>query len=243
MTTDYRHRLYDSYLSSLAGRTPRVAAQRIESVRPSLGRVIARHFPPDRAARIIDLGCGSGLLLHLAKEAGYTRLEGIDVSPEQVSAAHALGLPWVREGDVLESLRQAPDATYDATVSFDVLEHYTKDELLPIVDEVRRVLKPGGRWIIHVPNAQSPFGMSIRYGDFTHEQAFTPNSLTQVLSASGFASVECFEDTPVPHGLKSAGRWVVWKGVKGVLRLWHAAETGEYGPMIVSRNMLAVAVT
>jgi SAM-dependent methyltransferase len=134
------------------------------------------------------------------------------------------------------------DASVDVVIAFDVIEHFTRDELLPFVDNVRRVLKPGGRWIIHVPNGESPFGGRMRYWDMTHELAFTRTSLAQLLLASGFAEVRCFEDEPVVHGAKSAVRWLLWKGFRGLLRLYIAAETGDAGRQhIFSQNLLAVA--
>lgn len=135
-----------------------------------------------------------------------------------------------------------PDASRDAVVSFDVVEHFRKDELLSFVDEVRRVLRPGGRWIIHTVNGESPFFGRIRYGDFTHEMAFTRESMSQLLLSSGFERVQCFEDTPVPHGVKSSVRWLLWKGIRGGLRLWLAVETGDSGrSAIFTQNLLAVA--
>ena len=107
--------------------------------------------------------------------------------------------------------------------------------------EVRRVLKPNGRWIIHAPNAESPFFGRIRYGDFTHELAFTHQSLGAVLRAGGFGQVECFEDEPVVHGLKSAVRWVFWKLLRLGLRFFIAVETGETAAGIYSQNLTAVA--
>ncbi len=72
--------------------------------------------------------------------------------------------------------------------------------------------------------------------------AFTRASIAQLLRTCGFRDVACFEDRPVPHGLKSIVRWVVWMGVRGLLRLALAAETGETGrEAIFSQCLLAVA--
>jgi hypothetical protein len=57
------------------------------------------------------------------------------------------------------------------------------------------VLKPGDRWVLHMPNGNSPFGRPARYRDLTHELAFTRTSLSQLLPSSGFSSVNCFRDT------------------------------------------------
>lgn len=243
MTTDtYRTRIYSHYVQA---RAQALAPDTLAGLAPrshALRRLIEQHFPADKSAAVLDLGCGHGALLHFAREAGYTNLRGVDGSTEQVAAARRLGIPGVEQGDLRDVLAAQPDASVDVVIAFDVIEHFTRDELLPFVDEVRRVLKPGGRWIIHVPNGESPFFGGIRYGDMTHELAFTRSSLAQLLLASGFAEVRCFEDEPVVHGAKSAVRWLLWRGFRGLLRLYIAAETGDAGGgHIFSQNLLAVA--
>jgi len=153
-----------------------------------------------------------------------------------------LKIDGVSQGDVMETLSRQPDGSLDCVVAFDLIEHFTKNELIGLVDEVCRVLRPGGRWIIHTPNGESPFGMRIRYGDITHELAFTRTSLAQLLLSSGFSKVSCFEDQPVVHGIKSAIRWVLWKVFRNLLRLYVAAETGDSGrEAIFSHNLICVA--
>lgn len=243
MTTEtYRTRIYNHYVQAraeplapptLAGLAPRA---------PSLRRLVREQFPDDRDAAVLDLGCGHGALLHFAREAGYTNLRGVDGSPEQVAAARRLGIEGVEGGDVLDALAAQANASLDLVIAFDVIEHFSRDELLLFVDHVHRVLRLGGRWLIHVPDGESPFFGAIRYGDLSHELAFTRNSLAQLLLSSGFADVRCFEDVPVVHGMKSASRWLLWKVFRGLLRLYVAAETGDAGNShIFSRNLLAVA--
>jgi SAM-dependent methyltransferase len=203
--------------------------------------LIKRCFPDDRDVEILDVGCGHGALIHFARELGYKNLYGIDKSPEQVAAARRLGIEGVQIGDLRQTLANRAGSSLDAIVAYDVIEHFTREELLPIVDDVRRVLKPGGRWIIHVPNGESPFAGRVLYGDLTHELAFTRTSLTQLLLSSGFDNVECFEDAPVVHGAKSAVRWATWKAIRSLLRLYIAAETGDTrDESIFSQNLLAV---
>lgn len=243
MTTEtYRTRIYTHYVQA---RTQALAPETLAGLAPRapyLRRLVRAQFPADKHAAVLDLGCGHGALLYFAHEAGYTNLRGVDGSPQQVAAARRLGIAGVAEGDLRDALAAQADASLDVVVAFDVIEHFTRDELLPFVDQVQRVLKPGGRWIIHVPNGESPFGGRMRYWDLTHELAFTRTSLGQLLLSSGFADVRCFEDAPVVHGAKSALRWLLWKGFRGMLRLYIAAETGDAGGAhIFSQNLLAVA--
>lgn len=238
----YRARIYCGYVSQrdtpLAPRTVAGFAPRL----PYLQHLICRHFPQDKAARILELGCGHGALLYALGLAGYKNARGVDGSPEQVEAARRLGIQGVEQGDLMTTLAATAAASHDVVVAFDVIEHFTKDELILLVDEVRRLLKPGGRWIIHAPNAESPFGARMRYGDFTHELAFTSVSLAQLLCSSSFERVECFEDRPVPHGLKSATRAVLWQVIRLGLLGYIAIETGTFDRCaVLSQNLLAVA--
>lgn len=242
MSDTYRTRIYSHYVQT---REQALSPETLADLGPrshALRKLIRKHFPADKNAAVLDLGCGHGALLHFARDAGYTNVWGVDGSPQQVTAARRLFIEGVEEGDLRDVLAAQPDGSLDVVVAFDLIEHFSRDELLPLVDEVLRVLKPGGRWIIHVPNGESPFFGSVRYGDLTHELAFTRTSLSQLLLASGFEEVRCFEDRPVVHGAKSALRWVVWRGFRSLLRLYIAAETGGTGGgHIFSQNLLAVA--
>jgi len=209
---------------------------------PYLRRLISRHFPPDLNARILDLGCGSGTLLYFAREAGYRAVAGVDNSIEQIELAERLGFEDVKQADVFSFLASAGSESYEVITAFDIIEHLTKSELLQLADEVYRTLTPGGRWIIHAPNAEGFMGSRLRYADLTHEQAFTPASIDQLARAAGFKSSQCFEDAPIAHGLKSSARWLIWKAGRGLLRLFFMAETGDTGRNAVfSQNLLAVA--
>lgn len=240
---DYRSRIYDYYVHSRLESLAPVDAEAVRQGGVYLERLIRKHFPSDRKAAILDLGCGHGSLIYHARRAGYVNVVGVDRSPQQVAEAKRLGIDGVVEGDILEHLASTPTGSQDVVLAIDVIEHFTREELLPFVDEVYRVLKAGGRWIIHTPNGESPLSNRIRYGDVTHEQAFTRTSLGQLLLSSGFRSLECYEDTPVVHGVASALRFVAWKMIRGILRFYLAAETGNSGgTAIFTQNLLAVAV-
>jgi SAM-dependent methyltransferase len=238
----YRERIYGHYVDAASAPLAPETLAGLEGRRPVLSRFITDHFPASRDARIIDLGCGHGALLHFARDAGYTNLSGIDGSPAQVAAARRLGIDGVRHGDLMTALAAEPAASAEAIVAYDVIEHLTKDELVDMTDAVRRVLKPGGRWIIHAPNGLSPFAGVMRYGDLTHEQAFTPESLTQLFLASGFREAAFHEDPPAVRGLASAVRSLLWRVVRCVMRLALVVETGIPEYRVLTMNLIAVAV-
>jgi SAM-dependent methyltransferase len=241
-STNYRPRFYTSY-AQLKQRTDLEQVRRdLPLTRPYLARLVAKCFPADHDCSIVDVGCGSGALLLFLQEAGYVNTIGVETSPDQVEFARQLGVRSVLFGDLVPFLRNSSGEVFDVVVAFDVIEHFCKDEVLEIMDHAYRVLRPGGRLIVHVPNAEGIFGSRIFWSDFTHEMAFTRESLRQLACACGFSSVEFSEDLPVVHGVKSLIRRVLWTGLRSIFRLAYVAETGDTGPgLILTQNLLAVA--
>jgi SAM-dependent methyltransferase len=235
MTPDglLRDRLYDAYASQHAGYGDGEAAALIyrRDIRPAL--------PSPDAGQVFDIGCGQGELVRLMTADGYDA-EGIDISPEQVSVARSVGLDRVRQGDYRDFLDHRAGQLAAVTAT-DVLEHLAKDEVLGTLDLIASALIPGGVLVARVPNAASPFGGHIRYGDFTHESSFTARSVRQLAAAAGLGSVTVFPCPPVVHGLKSAARVSVWKLVSAFYKIALAAETGELRGHIVTQNLTFVA--
>jgi len=238
----YRNRIYSHYVEVWNESVLPTSINDLEGRAPTMHRVIRNFFPKEKSAAILDLGCGHGTLVYYALQVGYLNIQGVDVSGQQVNLAHKLGISSVRQGEMMGTLKTIPPASLDAVVAFDVIEHFTKDELIDLVDAVNGVLKPGGRWIIHAPNANSPFFGSIRYGDYTHEQAFTPSSLRQLLKSSKYSNVEFAECAPLVHGVRSFARVIIWKMFRFVFIVANAAETGEIGrDTVLTRNFYAIA--
>ena len=239
----WKERLYQSYVSSGQAGLDRTAASAEALYRgrePYLRAIIRKCVPSDRQIRIVDLGAGNGAALRALKSAGYLNIHGVDISPEQIEEAHRAGISEATLGPIDSFLECAESESIDVVLLLDVLEHLSRSALFATLDQVYRVLKAGGRCIVHVPNAEGIYGMRIRYGDLTHEQAFTPQSLQQAFTTIGFSSVACFEDRPTIHGAFSLVRAVVWAVGTLPHRLLLTAETGRR-QFILSQNLLAVA--
>jgi SAM-dependent methyltransferase len=236
----YRERVYGRYVEAAREAVAPASIAELAPRLPYLERLVRQHFPPRLDAAILDLGCGHGALIHVARGLGYTNIGGIDGSPSQVEAAKRLGIEGVRYGNMFEVARALPDASLDAAISFDVIEHLDRDEIIQLTDEIVRALKPGGRWIVHVPNGASPFAGAALYSDLTHETAFTAESMTQLALSSGFSEVAFAEDEPVAHGLKSTLRLVLWKMIRAGLRFYLRVETGAVAHPVLTQNFLAV---
>ena len=96
-----------------------------------------------------------------------------------------------------------PSNSYDVITAIDIIEHFKKQDLFYLIKEIYRVLSFNGLLITHQPNADSPFVNSILYGDYTHEQAFTKQSMSQLILSNGFESLKSYEVKPLIHGVKS----------------------------------------
>lgn len=113
-------------------------------------RFVTRALREGDAGLILDIGCGGGLFPGMLRERGYQAL-GLDLSPQ------AAALAWKQHGvpAVAGELGRSPIAanTCAAVTMFHVLEHLDQPECY--LREAHRLLRPGGRLIVQVPNAAS----------------------------------------------------------------------------------------
>lgn len=104
-------------------------------------------------ARVADLGCGSGVFTELLRRRGYQSV-GLDISPKLVAVGRRKypGLELI-EGDA-ENLPFESDSL-DGVLLSGLVHHFPDPRRL--ASEVRRVLKPGGRFVAFDPNRMNPF--------------------------------------------------------------------------------------
>jgi SAM-dependent methyltransferase len=95
--------------------------------------------PLPRSMRVLDAGCGEGVLVD--EYADRLAIEGVDpnYSSARVRTGSLTSLPY-------------PNDTFDRALCLDVLEHLTFDEQPRALAELQRVLRPGGELLVSVPN-------------------------------------------------------------------------------------------
>lgn len=150
--------------------------------------------------RILDVGCGEGLLLEKARRRFPDRdLQGVDIDPLNVRICREHGLP-ARQGSC--DALPYPDAGADACLFVEVIEHLSRPEVA--LRELARVLRPGGRLVLVFPNDRTFFLARLAMGmwkeagyDSGHLRQWTPRAIHGALASAGF-SVLRQRSLPVP---------------------------------------------
>ncbi len=238
----YRERIYKNYSSARVGELVPKSVEEFKPRKPIFEKIIKNHFPKDKDTKILELGCGHGTFQYFIQKAGYENSIGVDGSVEQVNGAKSLGIKNIIFGDMINHIENQDDNSLDMIIAFDIIEHFTKNELVGLVDELFRVLKKDGLIIAHQPNSEGPFGSFMRDWDYTHELSFTRQSIAQIFLSSGFRSIETYEDKPIPHGIKSFFRYLLWEFlIRKIYVIIRIIESGWCDKeAIFTQNFLAV---
>jgi 2-polyprenyl-3-methyl-5-hydroxy-6-metoxy-1,4-benzoquinol methylase len=173
-----------------AGTTP--DARSVERYRTVVTRrldgVLALLGERDSVPKLLDVGCSSGALLAVARDMGFA-VRGVEPAPAAAQSAQRAGFE-VFQGLLHEAAYA--DASFDACVMFEILEHV--NEPLALMRECARVLRPGGVLVVNTPNAASwtARAMQARWEGFSlmamggHASFFNPASLTLLAERCGF---------------------------------------------------------
>jgi SAM-dependent methyltransferase len=136
--------------------------------------------------RLLDFGCGWGNYLAAAREVGFDAV-GIEVDRAKVNFALQHGLNAV-QADLLD--RTLPEGSFDAAIAQQVFEHLY--DPVPHLEELRRILKPGGVLFLSVPNygglaAKLKGARWDMLSPVGHVRYFTRRTLAKFLVDHGFA--------------------------------------------------------
>lgn len=149
------------------------------------------------AADVLDIGCGRGEFLDLLRERGVSG-QGLDLNHEMVEVCLARGLD-VHEGDALGYLQSLPDGALGGLLAAQVVEHLEPGYLMQMLDVAYHKLRPGSRIILETINPACWFAFFSSYiRDITHVRPLHPDTLSYLLTASGFQRVTVRYEAPYP---------------------------------------------
>ncbi len=207
-----------------------VARKRVRGLMPVEGDLAFRRrcetilewTDPGPDSRLLDCGCGYGFTLRMLAELTEADLVGLDGDPDRVAQALGDLERFPKVSAVMGDAQNLPfdDATFDHVVCSEVLEHLPEDARA--VEEMARVLKPGGNLIVTVPCADFPFTWDPlnwvlkRFGGFQlkgerpwsgiwygHRRLYDQKRLASLIQESGLEIVEqrplTFRTPPFAH--------------------------------------------
>jgi len=143
--------------------------------------------------QLLEIGCGRGYFLHLAKEYGY-KVNGIEISPVAAQYAKSNYNIDVQTGDI--EIMDISDTSINLITLWHVLEHFYNPAA--VLQKVYKMLNTGGILIVEVPNLHSlkfqladekkrwQSGNHPRY----HLSFFTRRTLKKMLQKTGFTGIE-----------------------------------------------------
>lgn len=170
-------------------------------------------------APILDVGCGFGFVLGALDKLGYENTLGLEVSSQQAEAAIRAGHKVVVTDNSIEWMRSNPEK-FDLIVLFDVLEHIPVPVQIDFLKGLHTALRPGGKVLIKVPNANAILNSRWRYIDYTHCSSFTEHSLYFVLRNAGFENIWMDSKKGVGRFPRRLWRRSAWPAVRKWIVRW-----------------------
>lgn len=191
---------------------------------------------PGRSLRILDAGCGTGLFLKFARDAGHD-VQGIELSESAVQYGRQVyGIP-IEQG-TLEGA-DLPSEAFDVVTMWHVLEH-TPDPVAAL-KVVEHVLKPGGMLLFGVPSIDSfeakMFGRRWFSLDAPrHLVHFSPGTARRAVECAGM-SVERIEHSNGTAGLT----YSIMGDLTGISLKLRGRELSERGYLRLARILSWIA--
>jgi len=156
-----------------------------------LSSYLFNRYKLNQDKKLLDLGCGRGEFLKGFINCG---LEGYGVDQSD-SAKEFCPEAKLKRAALDREPIPFEDNYFDVVFSKSVIEHFHNPEIL--VEEIYRVLKPGGVVITMCPDWEVNYKMY--FEDYTHKTPFTLISLRDIFLIHGFSavSVEKFRQLPI----------------------------------------------
>jgi len=234
-----RKQLFEGYFDSIYAGSNSFTDEEYENSALDFDFHYGSFLPDENDAPILDIGCGTGHFLYYLKKRGFSNFLGIDISESQVEFCRKSITPNVKIADAFEFLDDKKDA-YSVISSNDVIEHISKERVIPFLGMIYRALKPDGTLLLKLPNMSNPFSIDSRYRDFTHESGFTEKSIYQVLYMAGFRNISIRPSQDPGKSLKSLLGRALTSMLHAVLRklFWYQGITA---PNILSCRLVVSA--
>jgi SAM-dependent methyltransferase len=227
-----------------------IAAERLAPRRLAIFSEFFERAPARGAARLLDVGCGTGDFLALARERGW-QPTGIDVSERAASHARGRGLDAGTEWTALQS------ECFDVVTLWNVVEFIC--DPLTMLGDVHRVLVPGGRVFLRTPNERfqlavyrwrrrlrwcGPLARVLGDAYYFHPVLWGSATLAAALQRGGFVDVRLWNSRPSsgdPYHIRSRGREAAVHAAKHLVHVCaRGADAATRGRVLLGSSLSAL---
>lgn len=142
-----------------------------------------------RRDRVLEIGSGTGVLLELLKDHGFSDLIGVEPSSAAINAAPAHRRGWLREGIFREG--DFEPASFDLICCFMTMEHV--QDPMATARSAAKLLRPGGTFVTVTHDYRSfvnrAMGKRSPIIDIEHMQLFSQASIRQLMERCGLDDI------------------------------------------------------
>ncbi|MEJ7645956.1 MAG: class I SAM-dependent methyltransferase [Chryseolinea sp.] len=140
--------------------------------------------------KMLDIGCGNGWFIYMMREKGW-EVRGVEPSKAGAEAGRSAGKLDIHHGDLISA--NYPAESFDYVRSNHSFEHIPNPN--EVLDEMYRILKPGGKAFIGVPNINSVNGKSFHkfwyyLGAPVHTFNYSDKTLPDMLKRHRFRNIK-----------------------------------------------------
>ena len=151
-----------------------------------------KYLPKDRSGTILDIGCG--LRAIWLRKIEFSNKIGLEIDEGNFINTNGINLI---KGDITKKI-PLPDESVDCVTMLAVMEHIDEESIPFALEEIHRVLKKGGRFVMTAPvhKAEAIISFLAKIYLLSHEEAeehkevYDPHKTVQMLKNLGFSPVE-----------------------------------------------------
>lgn len=154
---------------------------------------------------VLDIGAGFGGLLKIIKEESGANIHGIELNDLDVRAAKKFyGLDLFHGSLADFSVSAENYCKFDVIIMHHTLEHLP--EPLNSLEQIKKLLKPGGILYIGVPNIMNIKKRPEIFFQTAHPFSYSPHSLKLILEKAGFGILKFNRNAGYPGGMEAAAQ-------------------------------------